>query len=252
MEMYLVGGCIRDELLGLKSKDVDFTVVLDPAEMQVGAGGMDPFRLMALNLKAMGFEIFLETPEYFTIRARFPKTGTFGSIHVSPALHGITADFVLARKEGSYSDGRRPDTVQVGTLQDDLARRDFTMNAIAKDAQGNLIDPFGGRQDIANGRIVCVRDPHDRIIKEDALRGVRALRFSVTKKFVIAPSIEDVLRSLEFRVALRNTAIERVQDELNKMFQCDTLMTLELINKFNLGAVLFFDTGLRLMPTMKG
>jgi tRNA nucleotidyltransferase (CCA-adding enzyme) len=138
IELYEVGGCVRDSLLGIDSKDIDFTVIAPSYE------DMREF------LTDAGFEIFLETPEYFTIRARFPKVVTHDAIPTRfvRTKKLPTADFVLARKEGAYSDGRRPDEVQMGTLLDDLSRRDFTMNAMARDRDGRLIDPFGGQQDV--------------------------------------------------------------------------------------------------------
>lgn len=245
MEMFEVGGCVRDEILGLKSKDIDFTVVLETHERMNVENyiTITPFRFMANRLREMGFEIFLESPEFFTVRARFPKGNA--------KYKGLTADFVLARKERGYSDGRRPDVVELGTLKDDLARRDFTMNAIAKDRHGNLIDPFNGQADIAAKRIRAVGNAKDRLM-EDALRGMRALRFAVQKDFTIDHEVQAVLHSHQFKVALRKISTERVREELDKMFKINTLMSLFLLDQFGLDLVVFDDTGLRLMPTMKG
>ena len=243
MEMFEVGGCVRDEILGIPSKDIDFTVVMRQGCTGFGKG-RGPFQRMVENLKGMGFEIFLETPEFFTVRARFPKGNA--------KYKGLTADFVLARKEGTYSDGRRPDEVHLGTLKDDLARRDFTMNAIAKDAQGNLIDPFNGRKDIADKVIRAVGNARERIIGEDALRGLRAIRFAVQKGFTIDDEVCGVLGSAEFKRALRSVSTERQREELDKMFKIDTIHSLWLIDVFKLQDALFDNTGLRLMPTMKG
>lgn len=242
MEMYMVGGAVRDEILGLKSKDIDFTVVIDPADIE--GTGLNPFAFMKYELLAMGFDVKVEKPEFLTIRAIFPKGHKYKG----------GADFVLARKEADYSDGRRPDTVEVGTLEDDLARRDFTMNAIAKGAQGNLIDPFGGVADINSGVIRCVGRAYDRILREDALRGLRAMRFAVTKGFQIHADIHSVLLSRHFRDALTSGSVstERIREELEKMFSTNTLYTLNLINVYGLEETLFNNTGLRLMPTMKG
>lgn len=246
MQMFEVGGCVRDEILGTPSKDIDFTVVLSPFEMGPCGGGVrnDPFATMRKNLETLGFEIFVETPEFFTIRARFPKGNA--------KYKGMTADFVLARKEGEYSDGRRPDRVKVGTLEDDLARRDFTMNAIAKDHTGYLIDPFGGVQDIRLGIIRCVGDPHDRIIKEDALRGLRAVRFSVTKQFFIHDNVIEVLDSDEFRLRLRTISTERIQGELDKAFRADTAKTLKALTNLRLVDTIFGRDRLHLVTTTKG
>src|SRR6476646_9063891 len=100
MKMYMVGGAVRDEILGVKSKDIDFSVVFDDADMNTHARRdgqpVDPFDLMVVKLKEMGFKVFLETPEHLTVRAQFPT----GHEHAK-----TTADFVLARKEGKYTDG---------------------------------------------------------------------------------------------------------------------------------------------------
>lgn len=235
MELFLVGGAVRDEIMGIDSKDWDFSVVAPS------------FEEVERELRAGGFEIFLSTPEFFTIRARGPKGFTFGGREFGTQ----TFDFVWARKDGTYSDGRRPDFVLPGTLHDDLSRRDFSVNAIAKDRHGNLIDPFNGRADIDARLIRAVGNARDRIIGEDALRGLRALRFSVTKGFGIDNEVTAVLKSQEFRQALRSVSTERIREELDKMFKVDTFKSLLLIQELRLEGTLFNDTGLRLMPTMK-
>jgi tRNA nucleotidyltransferase/poly(A) polymerase len=239
MEMYMVGGCVRDELLGVQSKDIDFTVVLTEEEKRyIVRFNHTPFEYMAMRLNEMGFEIFLETPEYLTIRARFPK----GHLHT-----GLTADFVLARKESGYTDGRRPDVVEPGTLFDDLARRDFTMNAMAKDSRGNLLDPFGGLLDVRDKIIRCVGDPHKRF-EEDALRIVRAMRFSVTKGFTIEHNTWVAMNSLVHTVA--GVSAERVREELTKMFNADPMKTVLILKNFNVLPIIF-DMGINFQPTLK-
>lgn len=267
MKMYEVGGCVRDELLGVPSKDIDFTVVLDPnTEILDGKGSRnltvgelsDPFGLMVAELRGMGFEIFLETPEFFTARARFPKVGInqqrpgVTDPHPLDTYHGMTADFVLARKESGYSDGRRPDRVELGTLEDDLARRDFTMNAIAKDPMsGELIDPFGGIPDLEGRVLRAVGEPLDRLT-EDALRAVRALRFSVTKGFEIDPSLAFAMQTQVVLDSIRdNISDERIDEELRKMFAHDTLASLAVLRTFPLLTGAVFSGSVRLTSTMK-
>jgi tRNA nucleotidyltransferase (CCA-adding enzyme) len=231
MEMYLVGGAVRDELLGIRSKDLDYTIVLPPVEG-------DPFTAMKNRLLMQEFEIFLETPEFLTIRARFP---------INHPNRGTTADFVLARKESDYTDGRRPDKVEVGTLMDDLKRRDFTVNAIAKDKDGNLIDPFNGVQDIESCIIRCVGDPVERFT-EDALRILRAMRFSVTKGFNID---FDTRCAMEDRVdTIAGVSAERVREELTKMFNADPLETINMLDDFAMFPIIF-GMGINFQPTMK-
>jgi tRNA nucleotidyltransferase/poly(A) polymerase len=248
MEFFEVGGCVRDEIMGLPSKDIDFTVVLIDTDDQEGwmirpgQGNvmLTPFQIMEQRLKQEGFKIFQSKPEFSTIRAMFPKGHQ----------HSGVADFVLARIDGPSTDGRRPDWTKPGTLMDDLARRDFTMNAIAKAADGTLIDPFGGQEDIARKRIRAVGSTEDRL-REDALRGLRALRFAVTKGFFIDHEITWVLGQNWFAEALSSVSKERQREEMEKMFAHDTVASLFLIHQFPAVMSVVFSQGLRLSATMK-
>lgn len=228
MQMFMVGGAVRDELLDVPSKDIDFTVVLDENDFPLATdffGNPDPFKTMVLNLQGMGFNIFLESPEFLTVRAQFPKgdASSLPANMVVYSLMNLTADFVLARKEGTYSDGRRPDSVQIGTLRDDLARRDFTMNAVAKAHDGSYIDPFNGRSDIERRIIRAVGDPIERL-REDALRAVRAFRFAVTKDFTIEDSLAHAMVHPEILAAvMNNISDERIEVELSKAFRFNTV-----------------------------
>lgn len=246
MQMFEVGGCVRDEIMGVKSNDIDFSVVLEasdfPDSLLVVGGNDDPFLIMEKNLIAMGFDVKVRTPEHLTIRALFPKN--------HPTYSG-GADFVLARKEGAYSDGRRPDFVVVGSLQDDLRRRDFTMNAIAKAEDGSLVDPFNGRQDIADGVIRAVGDAFLRL-DEDALRALRALRFSVTKGFRIDPALRFHMENVAILDKIvNNISDDRKKDELNKMFKFDTLASLRGLNDFPALTAAIFSGSVSLEATMK-
>ncbi len=238
MEFFEVGGCVRDEIMGVPSKDIDFTVVIQPGEI---VSGTDPFEFIHKRLSTEGFKIFQHRPEFLTIRAMFPDSHK----------HSGVADFVLARKDGTSTDGRRPDFVEPGTLEDDLARRDFTMNAIAKDADGNLIDPFGGQADIEDRMIRAVGNAEDRL-REDVLRGLRALRFSVTKGFRIDGDILWAMNQKWFADALSSVSKERQREELEKMFAHDTLKALRVINDCHIFVrEAIFSNGLRLSATMK-
>lgn len=200
MERFMVGGFIRDELMGAESKDVDFVVIAES------------FEAMREELLAEGFKIWQERPEFVTVRAGVPK---------DHPLRALThdADFVLARKDAPTGDGRRPDFVEPGSLMDDLSRRDFTMNAIAKDPlTGEFIDPFGGIADIMDKSLIFVGDPFDRI-REDGLRVLRGFRFMVTKG--VAPK-GDTFEALRSQLAIDMLAQdsmpgERIEDELTKM-----------------------------------
>ena len=210
-----VGGFIRDELLGKFSKDRDCAVVIE------GAGDLsvdEAFAMMRDHLVAEGFTIFVETPEHATIRANPPAKGD------------LPADFVLARREGPYSDGRRPDFVEVGTLADDLDRRDFTVNALAREVGTDLIiDRHEGLADLHNGVLRFVGDPADRI-REDALRVMRALRFSITKDFIFAPETLEAICGPRVPALLAAISEERREAELRQMFAGDrTLRALDLL-----------------------
>ncbi len=228
VKIYQVGGSVRDMFLGVKSKDIDYAVE---------ASSWEEMREYILSKG----KIYLETPKYFTIRAHIDKLGD--------------ADFVLCRKDGDYSDGRRPDSVKIGTLEDDLARRDFTMNAIAINMDNGLvIDPYNGRADIARKVIKCVGEPWDRF-SEDALRMLRALRFSITKNMTIYPTIVLAFQNDKLLEMLENNiSIDRKIDELRKMLKFNTWETLlELIRYPGLFNVLFkrSDSRLWLEPTLK-
>jgi len=222
IKLYQVGGSVRDEILGLKSNDIDYSVEAES------------YQEMKNYIVSIGGEIFLETPEYVTIRARIGRE---------------TSDYVLCRKDGAYSDGRRPDNVIAGTLYDDLARRDFTMNAIAKDANGNYIDPFGGIEDIRNNKIKCVGDARNRI-SEDWLRLLRAIRFSITKDMAIDENIEVFFNS---EYATRNlyetVSEERIREELYKMFKADTRQTINFFAEYPKMSYACFSGNIWLKPT---
>lgn len=258
MKMYMVGGAVRDEIMGVRSKDIDFSVVLDDNWASFWNDGAQPYDVMVANLKMMGFKIFLESPEFLTVRAQFPNGDPTNMLVVvndkswkGGKMPSLTADFVLARKESDYADGRRPDKVEVGTLEDDLARRDFTMNAIAKDADGSLIDPFNGRKDIDARIIRAVGDPLARL-EEDALRAVRALRFSVTKGFKIDPELAHAMQVMSVLDAVANKiSDERIQQELSKMFRFDTLGSLYALNQFDALTASMFAGSVSLDATMK-
>jgi tRNA nucleotidyltransferase/poly(A) polymerase len=224
VRVYAVGGSIRDEILGVPNKDFDFSVE---------AGSFD---IMRDYIKSIGGEIFLETPEFVTIRARVGK---------------IAADYVLCRKDGTYSDGRRPDNVTIGTIYDDLARRDFTINAIAKDENGNYLDPFGGIADINRKLIRCVGNTYDRI-SEDYLRLLRAARFSITKGFSISSEIEvlfvdtNILNHIIYTVSQ-----DRIREELGKMFAYNTLESIHFFGMHYLFSMACFgkNSNIWLKPT---
>jgi tRNA nucleotidyltransferase/poly(A) polymerase len=251
MEFYEVGGCVRDEILGAPSKDIDFSVVMESEDVAAYSAHnrFTPYEYMVFYLEGLGVKVIRGNDEkpvgadFLTARGIAPKDFP---LHPNRAL-----DFVLARRESDYTDGRRPDKVEVGTLYDDLARRDFTMNAIAKDMDGSLIDPFNGQADIAAGIIRAVGDPYERLA-EDALRAVRALRFSVTKNFSIEKELREAMEYIDVLDAIvQNISDERIQQEISKMFRYHTIGSLYRMAEFPVLTRAIFSGSVSLDATMK-
>jgi tRNA nucleotidyltransferase (CCA-adding enzyme) len=241
-QFFKVGGCVRDEILGIKTKDIDFSVV---AEENLFPDADAAFVSLEEFLARKGFKIFEKKTEFLTIRAQIPADNPLRAL-------AKDADFVLARKEGPYSDGRHPDWVLPGTFEDDIFRRDFTANALAIDADGNLIDIVGGKEDIENRELRFVGSAEERI-KEDGLRVMRAFRFQITKGFVMAPGQSDILTTEFASEMLTKVKAERIREELIKMFQSNTLRSLQLLGKLpdHTQRAIFRD-GLNLDATFKG
>lgn len=240
--IYRVGGCIRDKFLGIDSKDIDFTFVLDDLNRTVESG----FEIMTDWMTVNGFEIFLSTPDCFTIRAKFPKDHQFT---------GLVADFVMARKEVGYIEGTRRPILELGTLEDDLLRRDFTLNALAEDIDGNIIDLFGGIEDL---KIGVLRTPMDANITmmDDPLRILRALRFTITKDFVMSDDIWEAMKQPNILKKLEQTVSgQRIREEIDKMMRFNTVRSFRLlmdVDEIIPGFLeLIFKDGMWLMPTFK-
>ena len=183
-EVYLVGGAVRDLLLGREAVDWDIATNARPEEV------------IGLFRKVIPTGI---------------KHGT-----VTIRYKGRSVEVTTFRTESGYSDGRRPDRVRyAATIEEDLSRRDFTMNAAAvKLPEGSLTDPFGGRDDIKRRLIRCVGNPAERFA-EDGLRPLRALRFASQLGFDL-----DEATHMAIRGALPTTAkvaSERIRDEIDKI-----------------------------------
>lgn len=196
-EAYLIGGCVRDLFLGKKPKDWDVTTNAKPDE------------IISLFKKT-----FYEN-EYGTVGVVNEETEdeTLKIIEVTPY-----------RTEGVYSDSRRPDSVSFdATLEDDLKRRDFTMNAIALDIEKNVVvDPYFGRKDLQNGLIRTVGNPEERF-SEDGLRILRAVRMYAELGFEIEKETEKALA--ENAYLLEKIAIERIRDEFIKILESPNPMS---------------------------
>jgi tRNA nucleotidyltransferase (CCA-adding enzyme) len=180
----IVGGCVRDLLLGRSAKDWDVATSAHPDAVQ---------------------RLFTRT---------IPTGIAHGTITV--LVRGEPIEVTTYRGEGAYTDARRPDHVVFGvTLEEDLSRRDFTMNAIAFDPVGEtLIDPFGGRADLEKEVIRAVGDPTLRF-REDGLRVMRAVRFAAVLGFAVEAATEAAIPSA--LPSLARVSMERVRDELLKL-----------------------------------
>ena len=182
---YAVGGCVRDSLLGLAPHDWDLCTSARPEQVIALFGG-----------------------------SRCIPTGLqHGTVTVK--WGGALYETTTFRTEGTYSDGRHPDTVAfVPEVEADLARRDFTINAMAYSAEEGLIDPFGGQADLAAGIVRAVGEP-ERRFEEDALRILRLYRFAARFGFAIEPATGGAARALAGH--LDCVSAERIQEELLKL-----------------------------------
>ncbi|WP_437648688.1 CCA tRNA nucleotidyltransferase [Sorangium sp. So ce362] len=179
---WIVGGCVRDLLRGEPAKDWDVATDARPDE----------------------------------VVAAFRKVIPTGIQHgtVTVVVRGVPYEVTTLRGDGTYSDGRRPDRVEfVDDITADLARRDFTMNAIAIDpVDGHLIDPFGGQRDLEAKIIRAVGDPGERFA-EDGLRVLRAARFAATLESALDPETERAMGTARSHQTFRCVSAERVRDE---------------------------------------
>jgi len=240
-QIYKVGGIIRDKILGLHSDDIDFTFVCENSTT-IEEGWLEMVNWMTER----NYKIFLETPDCFTIRAKFPKGHT---------NEGLVADFVMARKEVGYIEGTRRPILELGTLEDDLTRRDFTVNALAEDIDGNIIDLFNGLEDLKKG---ILRTPINakKTMMDDPLRILRALRFMITKNMFPSSELWVAIQQPHILEKLEKTVSkERMREEIAKMFQFDTVRSFKLLMDVE-GIIpgfldLIFKDGMKLIPTFK-
>ncbi len=184
---YLVGGAVRNFLLGLEVSDFDITTNALPQDIE---------------------GIFHKT---------IPTGKKYGTITV---IHDNSSyEVTTFRSDGTYSDGRRPDSVRFSTeLIEDLKRRDFTINAICIDIDEKLIDYFNGIEDIKNKIVRCIGNPDERFT-EDALRMMRAVRFMTQLKFTLDENTR--LSIIKNSDLIKNISVERIREELNKILLSD-------------------------------
>lgn len=182
-EAYVVGGCVRDSILGRKPEDWDITTSASPEQ----------------------------------VKALFTKTIDTGIQHGTVTVMDGHDGFEVTtyRIDGEYEDCRHPkEVIFTANLTEDLKRRDFTMNAMAYSPEQGLVDEFGGIEDMKNGIIRCVGDPKERF-GEDALRMMRAVRFAAQLGYELADDVKAAVR--EMADSLDHVSAERIQVELVKL-----------------------------------
>ena len=184
-EAYAVGGCVRDILLGQEPHDWDICTSATPAEMK----------------------------QCFSAYKTFDTGIAHGTITV--VIHHLPFEVTTYRVDGDYKDNRHPESVTfTRSLREDLARRDFTVNAMAYNEESGTVDLFGGEKDLRNKTIRCVGNPDERF-NEDALRILRALRFASCYDCAIESAAASAIRGNA--ELLRNIAVERVAAEFTKL-----------------------------------
>ena len=223
VSLFKVGGAIRDRLLRRSAHDVDFAVEAKD------------FQDMKDFIVAHGGQILVEKQEFVTLKAK---------------IGGEVCDFVLCRKDGVYRDGRRPESVRVGTILDDLARRDFTMNAMAvpcifkdgKIVEGDqIIDPYQGKLHLEQKVLHCVGNHKERLT-EDALRIVRALRFCLTLHLQPDPDIVNFLQDDKTcGTLLSKVSTDRLSAEMEKCLVFSTKRSILLFARHRFVLDLFED-----------
>lgn len=182
-EAYAVGGCIRDRLLNKEPEDYDITTSATPEE----------------------------------VKKLFKRTIDTGIEHGTITIMLLHKGYEVTtyRIDGKYEDSRHPkDVTFTKTLEEDLLRRDFTINAMAYNDEKGLVDPFDGQKDLKNGIIRCVGNPQERF-KEDALRIMRGVRFSAQLGYEIEDETLAAMKNLSAN--LKNISMERIQTELVKL-----------------------------------
>ena len=205
-KIYAVGGCVRDIVLGKEPKDIDFCTDATPDEMK---------------------EIYFKHFRWGNVIKLIPTGEKFGTLTFRFSEQNEQYEITTFRADGRYEDGRHPKEVSyTKTIEEDLSRRDFTINAIAYNPEEGLVDPFNGLQDIENRVVRCVGDPKERF-NEDALRIIRCVRFALRYDFTIEEGTLNAL--LDLMDNIKFVSKERIGKELSEMLG----MNLEVKNSYN-------------------
>lgn len=193
-QAFLVGGCVRDLVMGKEPKDWDITTNATPEQVM-------PLFEKAVHENDFGMVAVIDEEEPLDSPVRTIEVTTF-------------------RSETTYSNNRHPDSIEYSeTLEEDLKRRDFTMNALAYDvSKGHITDIYDGLNDIKKKRIVTVGDPHCRF-EEDALRILRAVRFAAQLEFHVEPETQKAIT--KYAKNLESISKERIRDEFQKIIMSD-------------------------------
>ena len=195
-EAFAVGGCVRDVVRGVTPKDWDIATSATPQQAK---------------------ELFKRTIDTGI------KHGT-----ITVLLDGHHYEVTTYRIDGQYLDNRRPETVEfTSNIEEDLSRRDFTMNAIAYNPMRGFIDPFGGINDIEQKLIRCVGNPAHRF-GEDALRMLRAIRFSGVTGYSLCPHLLAAITQLSQNIT--NVSPERIREELGKLITSPNPQAVEMLH----------------------
>ena len=214
-EAYIIGGFVRDYIMGIKSNDVDITTNAKPKDL----------------IKI------------------FPNANidneVYGSVIVY--LNNIRFEITTYRDEGNYLDNRHPDTVNyVDDLKIDLKRRDFTINTICMDKDGNIVDLLNSKSDIDNKIIKTVIEPLESF-KIDSLRILRAIRFATTLDFELALDVKEAI--MQSKYLLKDLSINRKKSELDKIFSSPNIEKgIKLIKELDLIDVLYLDNINKVKP----
>lgn len=207
-EAYIVGGFVRDYVMGIKSNDVDITTNARPKDL----------------IKI------------------FPNANIDNEVYgsVTVYLNNIRFEITTYRDDGNYLDNRHPDTINyVNDLKTDLKRRDFTINTICMDKTGNIVDLLSCRSDIDNKIIKTVINPLESF-KIDSLRILRAIRFATTLDFELDKEVKEAI--IQSKYLLKDLSINRKKEELDKIFSSPNIEKgIMLIKELGLIDVLFLE-----------